>query len=67
MDEVDSAQARDELGLADAIRNARTPGRVVVATGRCLWCDEITADHQRWCSVSCRDTWLASAAGKGFK
>ena len=56
MDEIDLAQAKEEIGLADAIRNARMGGPVAVATGRCLWCDDVTGEH-RWCSVSCRDQW----------
>ena len=57
VDEVDAAQQKEEIGLADAIRNARMGGPVAVATGRCLWCDEIVSDEARWCSVSCRDMW----------
>ncbi len=58
MDEIDNAQARDELGLADAIRNARTPGRVIVATGRCLFCDEILDDVMRWCDSYCQNRYF---------
>ncbi len=65
MDEVDSAQARDELGLADAIRAARTPGRAVVATGRCLFCDEVFGnDHQRWCDSYCQDRYFKDRGRK---
>ena len=56
-DEVDNAQEKAEIGLADAIRHARLGGPVAVATGRCLWCDEITGDTQRWCGAPCRDFW----------
>lgn len=57
MDEVDNAQEKNEIGLADAIRHARLGGPVAVATGRCLYCDEITGDEQRWCDQFCRDSW----------
>ena len=62
-DEIDNAQDKIDIGLADAIRTARAPGPVIVATGRCLWCDEIVSDEARWCSPACRDTWQASAKG----
>ncbi len=62
-DDADMAQEKIDIGLADAIRAARQPGRVIVATGRCLWCDEIVSDEARWCSPACRDTWQASANG----
>lgn len=58
MDEIDMAQERDEIGLADAIRVASTSAPVAVATGRCLWCDEILNDTQRWCpDTDCRELW----------
>jgi len=63
-DEIDNAQDKIDIGLADAIRAARAPGPVIVATGRCLWCDEIVSDEARWCSPACRDTWQASAKGR---
>lgn len=63
MDEIDLAQAKEEIGLSDAIRNARTGGPVAVATGRCLWCDDVTGEH-RWCSPECRNLWCKA---KGVK
>jgi hypothetical protein len=58
MDEIDQAQEKIEIGLEDAIRHARAGGPVAVATGRCLWCDEVLGDGQRWChGCSCRDSW----------
>ncbi len=56
-DDVDFAQEKIELGLADAIRHARAPLRRIVATGRCLWCDEMLGDEVRWCGVACRNAW----------
>ncbi len=62
-DEIDNAQDKIDIGLADAIRAARAPGPVIVATGRCLYCDDIVSDTMRWCSVPCRDAWTESAKG----
>lgn len=53
MDEIDNAQDREEIGLADAIRTARQGGPVIVATGRCLLCEEPVSEHQRWCDGAC--------------
>ena len=64
MDDVDSAQEKTEICLADAIRHARSGGPVAVATGRCLWCDEITGDEQRWCNADCRNLWQRTAGAK---
>jgi hypothetical protein len=51
-------QARDEIGLADAIRAAREARPAIVATGRCLFCDELVPDDHRWCQDSnCMDLW----------
>lgn len=57
-DDVDNAQEKIDLGLADAIRIARSPTHRIVATGRCLHCDEILPDEARWCVGGyCRDQW----------
>lgn len=55
MDEVDRANDQAEQGLAEALRKRRPPGPA--PTGRCLYCDEIVGDLQRWCSVECREGW----------
>ena len=57
VDEVDAAQEKEEIGLADAIRTARMGGPVAVATGRCLFCDEILDDVMRWCDLFCQIRW----------
>lgn len=57
MDEIDLAQERDEIGLADAIRVARMARPAIVATGRCLFCDEVLGDEQRWCDSFCQTRW----------
>lgn len=56
MDDADNTQPNIEASLADAIRHARAGGPVAVATGRCLWCDDIV-DEARWCGPICRDAW----------
>lgn len=55
-DEVDRTterQAREEMYLRATAMKPRGP----VATGRCLYCDEIVADDMRWCGAPCRDGW----------
>jgi len=64
MDEIDAAQEKEEIGLADAIRHARTGRPVAVATGRCLWCDDVLGDEQRWCNADCRNLWQKTAGAK---
>lgn len=54
-DEIDRAQSEVERSLAEAMRKRRPAGPV--ANGRCLYCDEILDDHQRWCGAACRDAW----------
>lgn len=57
-DEADAAEERMEIGLAYAISLARAAtGRVPVATGRCLNCDDIVGAEKRWCGVTCRNEW----------
>lgn len=53
-DNLDIASEREELArnLAQALRKPAGP----VATGRCLYCDEISGEH-RWCDAHCRDAW----------
>ena len=58
MDDVDMGQARDEIGLADAIRAAREAKPAIVETGRCLYCLEPVPYGYRWCiGGECRDAW----------
>ncbi|MGI9152734.1 MAG: hypothetical protein ACR2IY_02510 [Rubrivivax sp.] len=56
-DNLDIASDREELDRAMAIAAKRPSGPT--PTGRCLYCDEIVADHQRWCDAQCRDEWEA--------
>lgn len=58
-DNLDIASEREELARQAAITSKRPMGPV--ATGRCLHCDEIVADAQRWCDVDCRDAWQRDA------
>ena len=64
MDEIDNAQDREEIGLADAIRTARQGGPVIVATGRCLLCDDPVSEHQRWCDAACHSRYMREKYGK---
>lgn len=59
MDDVDRADAEVERYLAEAVSKKKPEGPQ--PTGRCLWCDEVVADYQRWCGPSCRDQWQKSA------
>jgi hypothetical protein len=54
-DNLDIASEREELArtFAQAVRKPVGP----VATGRCLYCDEIVGDEQRWCDVECAKDW----------
>lgn len=59
-DNLDVASEREELErtLAQAIRKPEGP----LATGRCLFCDEIVDDGLRWCDNWCRDDWERAKA-----
>lgn len=54
-DDLDIAAEREELerSFAQTIRKPAGP----IATGRCLYCDEITGEERRWCDAGCRDAW----------
>lgn len=55
-DEVDRTverQEREEAYLRAASRKPAGP----IATGMCLYCEEIVADGVRWCSAEHRDNW----------
>jgi len=54
-DDIDRAQNEVERLHAEAMRLVKPAGPV--ATGRCLYCDEILDDHARWCDGDCRDQW----------
>lgn len=55
MDEADRADREVEINLAEAVRQRKPEGPQ--ANGRCHWCDEVVADHQRWCDNDCRAYW----------
>ena len=44
-----------------ASRNPTGP----TATRRCLYCDEILGDNQRWCDGEHRDAWLRESKLRG--
>ena len=54
-DEIDRAADEAERYLSEALRQRKpeAPG----PTGRCLFCDEIAGDTQRFCAAECRDMW----------
>ena len=56
MDEVDMTAARTEREAEHLIEMGRKK-EGPTPNGRCHYCDEIVADHQRWCDVECRDQW----------
>lgn len=56
-DELELASEREEIARNSAARVRRPEGPT--ATGRCLYCDELVAEHQRWCDAECRDQWEA--------
>lgn len=53
-DDLDIAAEREELErtFAQSVRKPAGP----IATGRCLYCDELTGER-RWCDSGCRDAW----------
>lgn len=44
---------REAEGLIAQSRQQEGP----VATGRCIYCDEIVRDLFRWCDADCRKAW----------
>lgn len=48
-----------DIAIAQARRAAADGGALggAVASGACLWCEELVADGVRWCSAECRDWW----------
>lgn len=56
MDEADITAERADILTQEAIRASRKP-EGPAPNGRCLWCDEIVGDTQRWCDVTCRNQW----------
>ena len=54
-DNLDIASEREELARSMALTVKKPEGPV--PTGRCLYCDEIVDDAQRWCDSECRDAW----------
>jgi hypothetical protein len=55
MDEIDLAQEREFLATQNSLRMKKPEGPV--ATGRCLYCDEILPDGHRWCDAEHREQW----------
>lgn len=59
MDDIDLAQERDFLATQNSMRLRKVEGPV--ATGRCLYCDEILDDQARWCDAEHREQWEKEA------
>ena len=57
MDDIDRAQAQEEMARDIAIRAAAAGAPVLPATGACHWCDALLPAGARFCDVDCRDGW----------
>lgn len=57
MDILDIAKEVEEKGLSIAIKSALEQKTVIMATGKCLCCDEPLAPDLRWCDKECLDDW----------
>lgn len=56
MDDIDRAQAQEEMARDLAIRAAIAAAPVLPATGACHWCDALLPAGARFCdSECCRD------------
>ena len=64
MDDADLSQDRAEKEAPHLIAASRKP-EGPTATGRCLYCDEILGDNQRWCDTGCRDGWVREEKLRG--
>ena len=62
-DEADVTAERMEKQEAALIAAARQPSGPV-ATGRCLYCDEIVGDAQRWCDTECHQGYEREVAAR---
>lgn len=66
MDDADMTADRAEKEAPYLLAASRKPIGPV-ATGRCLFCDDIAPDDQpwcpgqRWCDSTCRDAWTREA------
>ena len=64
VDDADLSQDRAEKEAPYLLAASRKPTGPT-ATGRCLYCDEIVADDQRWCDTGCRDGWMREENQRG--
>ena len=64
VDDADLSQDRAEREAPYLLAASRKP-EDPTATGRCLYCDEIVADDQRWCDTDCRDGWVREEKLRG--
>lgn len=58
MDDADRTAERMEVEARARLTQRKPIGPV--ATGRCLWCDDVVGDGVRWCCAACRDEWSKS-------
>ena len=73
VDDADLSQDRAEREAPYLLAASRKPTGPTAsrkptgptATGRCLYCDEIVADDQRWCDTACRDGWVREEKLRG--
>ncbi len=56
-DQVDVANAWNDLQNETLVRAARDKKSTIEATGACLFCDEPVESPKRWCDVECRNEW----------
>ena len=64
VDDADLSQDRAEREAPCLLAASRKPTGPT-ATGRCLYCDDIVADDQRWCDTACRDGWVREEKLRG--
>lgn len=64
MDDADLTAERAERE-APALLAANRKPEGPAPTGRCLYCDEIVGDEQRWCDAEHRDAWLLETKRRG--
>lgn len=60
MDDIDRAQAQEEMAREFAIANAK--GSTLLATGECHNCGASVPDGHRFCDVDCRDDYQRDIA-----
>ena len=57
MDDADITQERLEREQKARETRISASEPEVLATGLCLWCEEVLTPKKRWCDADCRDSW----------